>query len=110
MEFKFYKTSSSELIVILEKIRDHNRNCVELVGFGEGFKSYDSALSELGFPYMVYSGGSCNGPKVYGCFKRAEFFVKAPQKLNGKPFTPPEEFTEVKEWEMLKFIDEINSK
>lgn len=71
---------------------------------------FKDVLCEYKFPMMVLGEATNQGVRVHnsaltGNFDKGSFFVKVP-KENGCKFTPPDFFTEVKEWEMLKLMDE----
>ncbi|WP_085299290.1 hypothetical protein [Cognaticolwellia mytili] len=72
--------------------------------------SYNNALDLYSFPKMVMGEPTSRGipmhdSRLCGKFEKNTFFVKVPQE-NGNDFQPPLEiFTEVKEWEMLKFME-----
>lgn len=73
-------------------------------------KPLDDILKDYQFPMMVLGESTSRGIAVhnstlFGKFSENTFFVRVP-KGKGCDFTPPDIFTEVKEWEALKFMDE----
>ena len=73
-------------------------------------KALDEALKEYRFPMMVLGESTARGVKMhnstlFGNFAENTFFVRVPKSKNCD-FTPPDIFTEVKEWEALKFMEE----
>lgn len=73
-------------------------------------KPLDDALKEYKFPMLVMGEATARGvmmhdSTLFGKFDKKTFFVRVPTSKNCD-FKPPEIFTEVKEWEALKFMDE----
>lgn len=70
----------------------------------------NQVLEQYKFPMMVLGSATPRGIAMHnshlcGKFDQGVFFVKVPTTKNCK-FKAPDIFTEVKEWEMLKFMEE----